>query len=271
MRRIGRRNFLVGSSLASATLAVSPLGALLAGAVPAGSRRFISLYCSGGWDVLLGLDPRDPLSNPSGIDLGTDLLAPVYQEPRTVTMGDTSTGWGATMIELERHAGVATLFRGVNMNTVAHPTGRAYVNTFMPPAGVVARGDSLATRMATASDVDAFVLPNVSIGVPSRNESFGPQYTGIGLSRADEATSLVEPVVEPLSPETEALLRTAQDELSSCVHHDYPGRPADLQSVSRGQFRELIDLGLGSQFDFSEQVEVAPTTCGWLLLGLVMP
>lgn len=257
MRRISRRNFLVGSTVASATLALSPLGALMAGAVPRGSRRFVSLYCNGGWDVLVGLDPRDPGDNPSDIDLGTELLPAQYQQPRSVTMGETTTAWGGTMIALERHADVATLFRGVNMNTVAHTAGRAYGNTFMPPAGVVPRGDSLATRMTTASDVDAYTLPNVSIGVPSRNESFSPEVTGIGLSRATEATDLVEPVVEPLSAETQALLRTAQSTLTSCVGAQYPGRPADLQQVARTQFHELIDLGLGAEFDFSQQPEVA--------------
>lgn len=257
MTRLGRRHFLIGAGATAATVGSLPLTSLVRGALPAGTRRFVSLYCNGGWDVLLGLDPRHPDAPPTDIELGTDLLAAGYREPIEVTMGDTATLWGPTMAQLARHADVATVFRGVNMNTVAHPTGRAYVNTFMPPAGVVPRGDSIATRLTTASDADQFVLPNVSIGVPSRNETFAPQYTGIGMARANETTSLVEPVVEPLSPETQALLRQTQASLTSCVGDDYANRPADLQAVSRGQFQALIDLGLGTAFDFDVQTQVA--------------
>lgn len=254
MHAVSRRNFLVGTSAAATSLALSPLSSLVRADPALGPRRFVALYMNGGWDVLLGLDPRHPSDAPAAIDLGTADLAPEYQEPIAVDMAGQATYWGSTMSEVARHADVATLFRGVNMNTVAHPAGRAYVNSFIPPSGVVVKGDSIGTRMTTAGDVDEVVLPNVSIGVPTRNLSFESRFTGVGLGSATDTRDLVEPVVEPLSPETQALLRATQDQTESCVGKFYPGKPAEELAVSRERFRELIDLGLGDEFVFENDV-----------------
>jgi hypothetical protein len=254
LMRCGRRSFIVGTA-AGATLASLPFtGLLRAGGTP--SHRFVSLYFDGAWDVLLGPDARDPSSNPSDIDLGTDLLPAAYRDPIPVNVGGTEVLWGAAMAELERHADVLTLFRGVNMNTVAHAAGASYVNTFIPPAGVVPKGDSIATRMTTASDYGAFVLPNVAIGMPSYNVSFGPEVTGIGLRRATEIVQLVEPLDEPLSPTALELLRRVQDESPSCVASSYADRPADGLAVARARTRDLLDLGLGPQFDFAADADL---------------
>ena len=76
-----------------------------------------------------------------------------------------------------------TTFRGVNMNTASHPIARSYVNTWIPPAGVVPIGDSIATRMAAGVNYEEFVLPNLSIKMPSFNATFHPAVTG-GRRRA---------------------------------------------------------------------------------------
>jgi hypothetical protein len=206
--RSGRRSFIASTAAIGASL---PFAGLLRADVGS-SHRFVSVFFDGGWDVLLGPDARDPDSNPSDIDLGTELLAPEYRDPIPVVVGGTEVLWGATMTQLVPHADVLTLFRGVNMNTVAHPAGQAYVNTFIPPAGVVPKGDSIATRMTTATDYGAFVLPNVAIGMPSYNVSFGPEVTGIGLRRATDVTDLVEPLDDPLSTAALDLVRQVQDE-----------------------------------------------------------
>src|SRR3954468_14184316 len=90
------------------------------GADPDVEQRFVSVYFNGAWDVLLGFDARDPARSYAGIDLGTNLLDPACRTPVPVTVGGVETLWGAPMANLARHADVATVFRGVNMNTVAH-------------------------------------------------------------------------------------------------------------------------------------------------------
>lgn len=246
-----RRSLLVG---VPATLAAAGLGhyarPLYANPNHA-PHRFISLYFNGAWDVLIGLDPRDPSSNPSGIDLGYNRLAPEFREPTPWTFGGQETLIGPTMDDLFDHRDVMTIFRGVNMNTVAHPTGRAYVNTFIPPAGVVPKGDSLATRMAAGANYDDFLLPNVSIGVPSFNLSFAPAVTGIGMGRATDATNLVEPLGDTLDTETAALLRAAREASGSCVGAGYSDPPAARVDIARDRVEALLGMDLGPAFDFS--------------------
>ncbi len=254
--QFGRRAFVVGPA-ALATVGMAPMSSLLRAGQDAPPHRFVSLYFQGAWDVLLGPDPRDPATNPEGTDLGTSLLPAAFRDPRPVTIGDEETLWGAALEPLERHAETLTLFRGVNMNTVAHPTGRAYVNTLIPPAGVVPKGDSIATRMTAGTNYEQFVLPNVSIRIPSFNHSFAPEVTGIGLGRATDVTDLVEPVEAPFSDETTALLRAAQDAAGSCVGENYDDAPGARLDVARERVRDLLGLGLAEGFDFGSDTEIA--------------
>ncbi|MEM9190941.1 MAG: DUF1501 domain-containing protein [Myxococcota bacterium] len=254
---LGRRPFLASALSGTAALALGPAASMLA--QPGADRRFLSLYFNGGWDVLLAMDARDPSGTYSDeLNLGTELLPTQYQTPINVNVGGREVLWGASMRELVRHADVLTLFRGVNMNTVAHPTGRAYVNTFLPPAGVVARGDSLGTRMATARRADDLIMPNVSIGVPTFNASFGPEFSGIRTGRSTEVRDLLRPLGNELPADVLALLQQAQDEGGSCVSARYQqGPPADELAVSRARVRELMERGLDSRFDFAQETGVA--------------
>ena len=51
--------------------------------------RFVHVYMNGGWDVLLGPDPRDPSVTYAGLDPGTSRLAAEFQTPLPVTLGAT--------------------------------------------------------------------------------------------------------------------------------------------------------------------------------------
>lgn len=254
--RTTRRSLLVGIP---ATLAAAGLGRYARplyaepGKTP---HRFVSLYFNGAWDVLLGLDPRDPGSNPSGIDLGTDRLAAQFRTPTPWSFGGQETLIGPTMDPLFGHRDVMTLFRGVNMNTVAHPTGRAYVNTWIPPAGVVPKGDSLGTRMAAAANYDDFLLPNVSIGMPSFNLSYSPAVTGIGLGRATDATDLLQPLGDSLDVETAALLADAREASGSCVGAGHSNPPSLAVDIARARVEQLLGMDLGPAFDFDLDDEV---------------
>lgn len=248
--RTTRRSLLVGIP---ATLAAAGLGryARPLYANPTDTpHRFVSLYFNGAWDVLLGLDPRDPGSNPSGIDLGTNRLAAQFRTPTPWSFGGQETLIGPTMDPLFAHRDVMTLFRGVNMNTVAHPTGRAYVNTWIPPAGVVPKGDSLGTRMAAGADYDNFLLPNVSIGMPSFNLSYAPAVTGIGLGRATDATDLLQPLGDGLDADTAALLADAREASGSCVGAGHSNPPSVAVDIARERVKQLLGMDLGPAFDF---------------------
>ncbi len=254
----GRRSFLSAMGASAMVLPFAGQGhAEPEGGAGGPTRRYVGLYFNGAWDVLLGPDPRDPGQTYSGIDLGTNLLASGYQDPFPVMMAGQEVLWGPTMSELERHADVMTIFRGVNMNTVAHPAGRAYVNSFIPPSGVVPKGDSMGTRMAAGGAYDDLILPNVSVGMPTFNVSFPPDVTGVRLARSTEMSDLLTPLGEaPLSEETLAALRNAQDEVEGCVHPQYGRPPVEDLQIARDRMRQLLLDGYSDDFDFGSDPDL---------------
>lgn len=252
--RYGRRSFLTGLGASALLLPFAGRGRA---ELDSATRRYVGLYFNGAWDVLLGLDPRDPAGSYSGIDLDTDRLAAQYQEPIPVTIGGQQTLLGSTMSAMAVHADVMTIFRGVNMNTVAHPAGRAYVNTFIPPSGVVPKGDSMGTRMATAGDYDDLILPNVSVAMPTFNQSFPADVTGVRLQRATDMSDLVTPLsASPISEQTLAALHMAQDEIEGCVHAQYGPRPVDDLRTARERMRELLEDGYDTAFDLGADADL---------------
>ncbi|MEM9456378.1 MAG: DUF1501 domain-containing protein [Myxococcota bacterium] len=253
--KTGRRSFLATLGASAALLPFARLGQ--ANDEPSATRRYVGLYFNGAWDVLLGPDPRDPQQTYEGIDLGTERLAAELRDPIPVMMAGQEVLWGPTMAALVPHADVMTLFRGVNMNTVAHPAGRAYVNTFIPPSGVVPKGDSMGTRMAAAGSYGDLILPNVSVGMPSFNRSFVPDVTGVRLDRATEMTDLLAPLGEPaISEQTLAALRVAQDEVEGCVHDQYGRPPVEDLQIARDRMRQLVSDGYGEAFDLAADADL---------------
>ncbi len=254
--KIRRRRWLKGALGAGALTglgAFTGLGSRLL-AAPGEEMRFVNLYLNGGWDVLLGPDARDPGGSYAGIDLGTGALPAEFRDPIPVSVGGTSTLWGAAMRSLVEagHHELATVFRSVNMNTVAHAAGRAYVNTFRRPAGTQARGSSLGTLLSTAGPLtEGLVMPNVSIGLPSYNDGHPADYTGVRASRAPGLHSLLEPRGPVLPDDIEALLLAAQDETETCVASHYRGGPPAAQlDEARRRVRALARENVARYFDF---------------------
>jgi len=250
--RIGRRALLRGAVGAVGLSSIAPLARLMA--AEASGHRLVACYFSGGWDVLLGPDPRDPAGSYPGINLGTDILAAEYRDPFPVVVGGREVLWGAPMQPLVAHRDLITVINGVNMNTVAHPTGRAYSNTGIAPAGSVARGSSLGTVFAAGGPVgpDGPVLPNLSIGITSYNADYNESVNAVRINRSRDLGALLGPPSRDLGEELEALLAAAQDEASSCVGSTYRGHsPEDELRLSRERRRRLQRDNVSAYFDFA--------------------
>ncbi|HVV83619.1 MAG TPA: DUF1501 domain-containing protein [Kofleriaceae bacterium] len=259
LRGLTRRGFLAAGAGAALFFDGKVRIKHVLGADPDLEQRFVSVYFNGAWDVLLGFDARDPSGTYAGIQLGTELLDPAYRTPVPVTVGGAETLWGAPAAALVRHADKATIFRGVNMNTVAHATGRAYTNSFLPPAGVVVRGSSIATLAAGVGPIAPDrVLPNVTIGLPSYNVSGAPELTATSLARATDIGGLLRPLTTPLPAEVEGLLATAQASATSCVSTKYAGpRPAEQLAAAHARTKMLLDEDVFSLFDVGNATDPA--------------
>ena len=249
-----RRAALLGGAAAAGGLLVRPLLRQAQADVGQGGHRFISLFFDGGWDVLLAGDARDPSQTYAGIDLGTELLSPQYQDPIPVVLAGKEYLWGAPMKNIvdHGHTDVITVFRGVNMNTVAHETGRAYANTFIEPAGTSPRGSSLGTFFAQAGFDESILMPNFSIGLPSFNPDLDQALSAVSVDAPSEVASLMKRLGGSGANQTEALLKELQDQLGSCVGSTYSGeRPVDELQVARARMRDLLASNYAEAFDFN--------------------
>lgn len=247
-----RRDLMLGG-LGLAAAWQLPFAPLLAEPTPTG-RRFVFCLFEGGWDVLLGPDARDPGARYAGIDLGTELLAAAYRTPVEATIGGRSMLWGAPMQSLLPHTDVLTLFRGVNMNTVAHNTALPYVNTFRSPAGSTARGSSLGAKLATSGSLgaDGPSLPFVSLGMPVYNVDLPVSASGVQFDRATDIHAMLAGATPRLSTSMRSLVTAARDANRSCAAAEYRGANPDVeQRLSTQRLTQIEAMHLASSFDFT--------------------
>ncbi|MEY4577350.1 MAG: hypothetical protein RL701_2053, partial [Pseudomonadota bacterium] len=150
-----RRNFMKAAAAFAGTsmLGVTPFRALAdATTLAPADRCFVFLYFSGGYDVLLSLDPRDPeVFTPERVNetrilpgyslLSTDASFPttwVKPEQRADAEAPTMM-FGPAIGRLANHYDKLAVVRGIHMKTVAHEVGFRYFLTGKEPIGSAAR------------------------------------------------------------------------------------------------------------------------------------
>ncbi len=150
---------------------------------PLKDRYFVLCMFDGGWDTLVGLDPRDPqvftdqAAADTQITLGYNRLADIpalglpavgglYLPGRLTQAGSGQPApLGAYMGDLARPGYVESVavVRGVNMSTLAHDVGKVRARTGRPPSGNQPRGSSVGTWLARHYQGDE-LIPNLSVG-----------------------------------------------------------------------------------------------------------
>jgi uncharacterized protein (DUF1501 family) len=137
------------------------------------TRRYVFIYFSGAWDLLLGLDPRNPAEytdervDETGIQLSWDRITGL--DPTLISTPDSPIVVGPAMAALAPHFDVMSVVRGVAMDTVTHEVGRRYFITGMMPRGLTAAGSSMGTRIV-ARQGDQSPIPNLVCQSESYNE-----------------------------------------------------------------------------------------------------
>ena len=248
-----RRNILKGIAGMGALTCLGTLPSRLIAEEPT-DMRFVFLLFTGGWDILLGPDARDPSGTYSGLDLGLNLLEEEYHQPIPVSIGGMPALWGVPMKPLidAGHHSLCTLFQSVNMNTVSHSTAHSYIYTFLSPAGSKPRGDSLGTMMATAGiPSENILLPNVALAMPSFNVSYAPEYVGTSIRDAGTMRDLLRMQTSPLREDVEAQLLRFQDHSESCADEEYHANPNALFREARKRARKAHEDEIYRLFNFS--------------------
>lgn len=165
--RSTRRIFLQSSAVSAAGLFLGGLFPKRAGAQTAiRNRKFVFAYFEGGWDLLLGLDPRDPaITNPADqkIDPAYGQLTAVYQARGVQRRGNLSFG-PAVPPELLAHAADMSIVNAIGMDTASHEAGRRYFITGRFPRGISAVGSSTPAEIV-AQVGDRSPIPHISAAV----------------------------------------------------------------------------------------------------------
>lgn len=112
-------------------------------------RHFLFCYFSGGWGLLMGLDPRDPAVF-NETNMGSTPNQPACDQLEANGAGTEfvragGLGLGPAPAPLAAHADRLALVRGLSMDTLAHASGMRSFLAGRPPRGQQAGGSSMAT------------------------------------------------------------------------------------------------------------------------------
>lgn len=251
---LSRRALLQGGLGLGALAAFGAPGirALGASDAIASDQYFIFCYFQGGWDLLLGLDPRDPAvfrndtRKLTGIQTGFELL-PGHASLVRTSVDDLV--FGPYIGALADHAERLVVVRGMSMDTLTHEVGRRRFLTGRPPAGLAAQGSSIATILASYLGKDDAV-PQLSVMVESYNVGFPTYSSAIRVSSVDDLLRALRVNPSALGADDQAQIDKLLAQLRDCDSV----RRSDFYRSSlefRAAAQNLVKLGLDARFDFA--------------------
>ncbi len=246
-RRRFLRDILVAGGALSALGGISGIARLVrAGPMDAPNHHYVFAYFSGGWDVLLGLDPRDPndfTPEENAIEPGYGLLPAAYQE--MVSAGGLSLGPYIGM--LAGHTDRLAVIRGMSMETLTHEVGRRRFLTGKPPAGLQARGSSAATWISSRLGQDD-AIPHLSVGVETYNVDQPTYASALRVGSSTDLKSLLTAGAPALEPTQDDILQAFLANEATCERSRHS---PTLRSAEGARLRlgGMLDADLASLFD----------------------
>jgi uncharacterized protein (DUF1501 family) len=215
--RFSRREFLRSSLVLGGSAALFGSSSLLTGLARAQTptsaaslrddRHYVFCYFGGGWDVLLGLDPREPavFNNGSlsatGIQPGYEMLPAADQQLVRVEVNGRRRTFGPFIGELASPGLVDRLavVRGLSMDTLTHEVGRRRWLTGKEPSGLSARGSSAGTWMASALGAGEPV-PNLVVGAETYNVDQPTYASALKVATGNDLLRALRPAGPVLPP-----------------------------------------------------------------------
>jgi len=261
VHRNSRRSFLRSSLLAlGGTAGLSAMGGLgpLAGlaradAVPGADRYFVFVYFSGGWDILLGLDPRDPRDFHSG-NLSDTLIQPGYEllddEGHITDIISTNAGikFGPYIGDIANHAEKVAVVRGMSMETLTHEAGRRRFITGKVPSGLLARGSSGATWLASHLG-QGELIPQISVNVESYNVDQPSFASALKVSNVPDLLRSLVPGASGLGTLEERQIDELLAQAALCPNPE-DSKLWQASEQARIGVRNMIEADLADYFDF---------------------
>lgn len=257
---LGRRKFMRNVLLAggAAGLGASGLGALsrLASGQDeeADERFYVFAYFSGGWDVLLGLDPRNP-EHFKDENLGATRIQPGYLNQSEVRFQEapafapgTEILLGSAARPLDALADRLAVVRGMSMDTLTHEVGRRRFLTGKPPSGLQARGSSGSSWLA-AQFGGRRLIPNLSVRVESFNPELPPEASALRVGSASDMVELLRRQDPTMEEALDLAIADHHFEESSCARN-LSSPILRTSESSRVRMRTVMEADVQSLFDF---------------------
>jgi uncharacterized protein (DUF1501 family) len=228
-------------------------------------RCFVFAYFSGGWDVLLSLDPRDPATfTPERIAEtrilpGYGLLAGDSSFPTTVVTPAQRAGaqpstlsFGPAIGRMANHYDLMAVVRGLNMATVAHEVGYRYFLTGKEPNGSAARGSSTATEIV-GQMAPRVPVPSIAYNIETYNDRYPGAANALRVSSANDLLLTLAPSPTALDSEIEKQLVDLKGQRVSCEAQLYDSRGLLTQyAQARAQMGTVLDAQLDRYFRFDD-------------------
>jgi len=242
-----------------------------ASALAPADRCFVFAYFSGGWDVLLSLDPRDPASfTPERISetrilpgyslLSTDPSFPVDVVTPTEKpgVGPSKIQFGPAIGRMADHYDLAAVVRGINMATVAHDVGFRYFLTGKEPNGSAARGSSTAVEIVGQMKPNVPV-PNIAYNIESYNDRYPGYANALRVSGANDLLVTLSPSPTAIDSEIEKQLIDLNGRPVTCEADLYNSRGLLTKyQDARAQMRTVLDAQLDKNFRFEDSTSDTP-------------
>jgi hypothetical protein len=265
---INRRFMLKSLGLGTAGFMLSPWNSPQLRAAPQGdgtypNRYFVFCYFSGGWDLLLSLDPRDP-GKYADANIRATKIQPAYTwlpdtlSDRTKVTKDviqpkgSNIDYGPAMhhYAMAGHHDVTCMVRGVPMDTVTHGVGRRYFITGMMPNGLNPKGSAMPTRIVSQQS-GMTPIPNLVVRVETFNEDDPAYASGLKVSSVSDLLATLQDGSGAPGKDLRALLEDYRKTRDNCdpVKLDDAGL-LHLIQAAQTKSRVLVAGGLREKFDF---------------------
>ena len=245
-----RRQFIHRATLGAGALALGGLWPRASTGQAANDHRFVFAYFEGGWDILLGLDPRDPATTQPDvqrIDPGYDQLSADYQRRGVQAAGNLQFGPIVPDAFLA-HAPDISIINGMNMDTASHEAGRRYFITGRFPRGISAVGSSTAAEILAQLSDDT-PIPHLSAAVESYANGLPPYARALSINSATDLDVALTPFAD-IDPVVLEAVRAYQDEATGCVAEslDAQGLASDVRR-NQTRARSYIESMLSQVFN----------------------
>ncbi len=246
-RRKFMRDLLVAGGALGAMGGFSGLTRLASAGGAGSHQHYVFAYFSGGWDILLSLDPRDPATfTPEDNRIGPDydeLVDAPTNEVRTIG----GTTFGPHIGMLSDHADRLAIIRGMSMETLTHEVGRRRFLTGKPPAGLSARGSSIATWISARNGV-LDPVPHLSIGVETYNVDQPTYASALRVGGAADLVRVFTPGTPMLDPTQDDILQAFLSSEAGCDRSRHSPMLRESEG-SRERLLGMLESDLAGLFD----------------------